>query len=185
MSERTAFRRLVWGACYSGICLFGPVKSKLSEFHMSQFEYPIRVYPNHTDYGGIVWHGAYVAWLEEARVEVLRQMGLPFEQLVEADVNLVVADMALTYRRPLQMGMDAVVLLSPAPPKGIRLPWEYELRSPDFETLFLTATVTLAPVTKTGRLHRRLPEVVTDLYTKIEQKLSMGNISLAIVSLDK
>ncbi|MEL7082896.1 MAG: thioesterase family protein [Cyanobacteria bacterium P01_A01_bin.3] len=146
---------------------------------MSQFEYPIRVYPHHTDYGGIVWHGAYVAWLEEARVEVLRQMGLPFEQLVEADVNLVVADMALTYRRPLQMGMEAVVLLSPLPPKGIRLPWEYELRSPDFDTLFLAATVTLAPVTRTAQVHRRLPTVVTELYTQIEQRLSAGNISLS------
>ena len=23
------------------------------------FEYPIRAYPHHTDYAGIVWHGAY------------------------------------------------------------------------------------------------------------------------------
>ncbi|MEM9568691.1 MAG: thioesterase family protein [Cyanobacteria bacterium P01_E01_bin.34] len=146
---------------------------------MSKFEYPIRVYPHHTDYGGIVWHGAYVAWLEEARVEVLRQMELPFEQLVDADINLVVADMALTYRRPLQMGIDAVVLLSPSPPKGIRLPWEYELRSPDYETLFLTATVTLAPVNCSGRIYRRIPETVTKFYAAIEQRLSTGNISLA------
>ncbi len=146
---------------------------------MSQFEYPIRVYPHHTDYGGIVWHGAYVAWLEEARVEVLRQMGLPFEQLVEADVNLVVADMTLTYRRPLQMGMDAVVLLSPLPPKGMRLPWQYELRSIDSELLFLSAIVTLAPVTREGRLHRRLPKPIVELYDNIGRRLSSGNASLA------
>ncbi|MGK7911413.1 MAG: acyl-CoA thioesterase [Synechococcus sp.] len=146
---------------------------------MSQFEYPIRVYPHHTDYGGIVWHGAYVAWLEEARVEVLRQMGLPFEQLVEADVNLVVADMTLTYRRPLKMGMDAVVLLSPLLPRGIRLPWEYELRSPDFEILFFAATVTLAPVNRSGRIYRRVPEVITDFYAASAQRLSTGNVSLA------
>lgn len=33
------------------------------------FEYPIRVQPHHTDYAGIAWHGSYIAWMEEARVE--------------------------------------------------------------------------------------------------------------------
>ena len=30
-----------------------------------------RVLPQHTDHAGVMWHGAYVAWLEEARVEAL------------------------------------------------------------------------------------------------------------------
>ena len=30
-----------------------------------------RVLPQHTDHAGVLWHGAYVAWLEEARVEAL------------------------------------------------------------------------------------------------------------------
>ncbi|MCZ0899091.1 acyl-CoA thioesterase, partial [Microcoleus sp. HI-ES] len=32
------------------------------------FEYLVRVYPHHTDYSGVVWHGTYLAWREEARV---------------------------------------------------------------------------------------------------------------------
>ena len=28
-----------------------------------------RVLPQHTDHAGVMWHGAYLAWLEEARVE--------------------------------------------------------------------------------------------------------------------
>ena len=35
------------------------------------FEYPVRVQPHHTDYAGVVWHGAYIAWMEEARIRML------------------------------------------------------------------------------------------------------------------
>ncbi len=35
------------------------------------FEYPVRAQPHHTDYAGVVWHGSYIIWLEEARVECL------------------------------------------------------------------------------------------------------------------
>jgi acyl-CoA thioester hydrolase len=27
------------------------------------FNYPVRVYPHHTDYAGVVWHGTYLTWL--------------------------------------------------------------------------------------------------------------------------
>ena len=30
-----------------------------------------RVLPQHTDHAGVMWHGAYLAWLEEARVELV------------------------------------------------------------------------------------------------------------------
>ena len=35
------------------------------------FEYPVKAQPHHTDYAGIVWHGTYLTWMEEARVEYL------------------------------------------------------------------------------------------------------------------
>ena len=34
------------------------------------FEYPVKAQPHHTDYAGIVWHGTYLTWMEEARVEI-------------------------------------------------------------------------------------------------------------------
>ena len=32
----------------------------------SPFRLVKRVLPQHTDHGGVMWHGGYVAWLEEA-----------------------------------------------------------------------------------------------------------------------
>ena len=42
-----------------------------------------RVLPQHTDHGGVMWHGAYVAWLEEARVEAIAAAGMSYAQLSE------------------------------------------------------------------------------------------------------
>ena len=41
-----------------------------------------RVLPQHTDHAGVMWHGAYVGWLEEARVEALAAAGLGYAAIV-------------------------------------------------------------------------------------------------------
>ena len=47
-----------------------------------------QVLPQDTDHAGVLWHGSYVAWLEEARVQALAEAGL--------DEDLEVTDGALT-----------------------------------------------------------------------------------------
>jgi acyl-CoA thioester hydrolase len=50
----------------------------------SWFEYAISVQPHHTDYAGVVWHGTYIAWMEEARVEYMKTQNLPYEEWLKA-----------------------------------------------------------------------------------------------------
>ncbi len=37
--------------------------------------YRVHAFPHHTDYAGVVWHGTYVNWMEEARVEWYGRLG--------------------------------------------------------------------------------------------------------------
>jgi acyl-CoA thioesterase FadM len=53
-------------------------------------EYPVIVQPHHTDYAGVVWHGTYLAWMEEARVAALRTVGVEFADLVAMGCDLPV-----------------------------------------------------------------------------------------------
>lgn len=123
----------------------------------SWFEYPVLVQPHHTDYGGIVWHGTYVAWLEEARIAYLERRGLTFADCLAAGVDLPVVDLALRYHQSLELGDRAVVAARLVPRRGVRLVWEYEIRRPPAD-LCVTARVTLAPVDpRTRRVQRRLP----------------------------
>ena len=122
------------------------------------FEYRVIVHPHHTDYAGIVWHGTYIAWLEEARVDYLKQHHLTFADWVQAGVDLPVVDMALRYRQSLRLGDEALVLARLAPFKGVRLVWEYQVLKATTGELCLEGTVTLATVDLTSRrVRRRLP----------------------------
>ena len=82
-----------------------------------------RVLPQHTDHAGVMWHGAYLSWLEEARVEALASAGLAYSDLSDLGLELPVVSLAIDYRRGLRHG-DLVELRSWVLPRsGVRLPW--------------------------------------------------------------
>ena len=132
---------------------------------ISWFEYPIRVQPHHTDYGGVVWHGTYITWLESARVECLRAAGVPFEKLVKLGYDLPVVGLDIRYCQPLSLGARATVKTRLAPMQGIRLNWLYEIETQDIASgspqIHLTGQVTLVTVDVASRkVVRRLPDAV-------------------------
>lgn len=133
------------------------------------FDYPIRVYPHHTDHSGIVWHGTYVQWLEEARVEYLRVQGLEYRELVALGCELPVVELSIRYHQSLQMGEEALVQTRMREISGVRMHWDYRIQSLDRETLYLTAEVTLVAVDREkGKIMRGLPPSVKEILIKQE-----------------
>ena len=51
--------------------------------------------PQHTDHAGVMWHGAYVAWLEEARVEALAAAGLSYSVMAGMRLEMPVVSMTV------------------------------------------------------------------------------------------
>lgn len=128
------------------------------------FEYPVRAQPHHTDYAGIVWHGTYLAWLEEARVEYLRSIGVNFADLVALGCDLPVVEMSIRYRLPIRLGMEAVVKARMNQLEGVRMNWDYEIKSPQGDELYVTAKVTLVGIDRDkGKIMRQLPPAVKNL----------------------
>lgn len=132
------------------------------------FEYPIRVQPHHTDYLGVVWHGTYVAWLEEARVECLRSIGVNYEDLVALGCDLPVVELSMRYHQSLKLGTAAVVKTRMAEVTGVRINWDYAITSADIQELYLTARVTLVALDREkGKIMRQLPASVKDALARI------------------
>ncbi len=71
------------------------------------FVHPIRARFGETDAMGIIHHGAYVAYLEEARVALLRDRGRPYGGVRDAGVDLAVLEVYVRYRRAIRF--DEVV----------------------------------------------------------------------------
>lgn len=81
------------------------------------------VLPQHTDHAGVMWHGSYLAWLEEARVEALRQAGLAYSDLSERGLELPVVSLQIDYRQALLHGESIRLESWVLPQQGVKLPW--------------------------------------------------------------
>jgi acyl-CoA thioester hydrolase len=68
------------------------------------FSFPIRVYWEDTDAGGVVYHASYVRFLERARTEWLRAQGVGQQALRDReDLVLVIRDMTLDFHKPARL----------------------------------------------------------------------------------
>lgn len=68
------------------------------------FRFPVRVYWEDTDAGGVVFYANYLKFFERARTEWLRQLGFSQEALrTQQRLMFVVADTALQYRAPARL----------------------------------------------------------------------------------
>lgn len=132
------------------------------------FEYTVRAQPHHTDYAGNVWHGSYLTWMEEARVECLRFTGIEFADLVAMGCDLPVVELSIRYHRPLHMGMVAVVKTRLVETSGVRICWDYQIKSPDGQELYVKAQVTLVAVERSkGKIMRQLPPLMKQALARL------------------
>jgi acyl-CoA thioester hydrolase len=76
---------------------------------LERFDWPLRVYWEDTDGGGVVYHSVYLNYFERARSEWLRAQGIDQRGLREREhLQFVVVDMQMNWRRPARYD-DALV----------------------------------------------------------------------------
>ena len=69
--------------------------------HVSSFDWPVRVYFEDADSGGIVYYASYLKFMERARTEWLRDRGIDVEMLARKDrVLFAVRSLEFDYRQP-------------------------------------------------------------------------------------
>ncbi|GAB4266276.1 MAG: tol-pal system-associated acyl-CoA thioesterase [Methylomicrobium sp.] len=76
--------------------------TELSPFTLMQtFNWPVRVYYEDTDAGGVVFYANYLKFFERARTEMLRAMGFEQDRLIVDDgVLFVVRSVQVDYLMP-------------------------------------------------------------------------------------
>jgi acyl-CoA thioester hydrolase len=142
-----------------------------------------RVLPQHTDHAGVMWHGAYLAWLEEARVEALAAVGLAYSELSARGLELPVVELTIRYLQPLRHGDVVEVISRVLPRQGLKLCWSSQFITGEgaAERLAAEARVELVLVDRSGegsapvegvpafRLRRRWPEDLAAAATALAQ----------------
>ncbi len=111
------------------------------------FSWPIRIYWEDTDAGGVVYHGSYLRFLERARTEWLRSIGIDQSRL-KADHGLVfvVSSISVSFRRPARLDDELLATSVLSKRGGASLHFQQTLIRPTSAETLLEAHVRAACV---------------------------------------
>lgn len=89
---------------------------------VDEFVFPIRVYYEDTDSGGVVYHANYLKFMERARTEWLRSLGFGQERLRrELGVLFTVRRLEVDYHKPAVFDDELIVVTRTAAPRHASL----------------------------------------------------------------
>lgn len=127
-------------------------------FHPARFTWPVRVYYEDTDSGGVVYYANYLKFLERARTEWLRAAGFEQAQLLrDFGVIFVVHSLAIEYRRPARF--DDLLTITVVPVHIGRSRMEVE-QTVERDEVLASARVRLACVEHPGFKPARIPDPI-------------------------
>ncbi len=122
-------------------------------------QFPVRVYYEDTDFGGVVYYANYLKFIERARTEMLREVGIDQVALKSEGVVFVVRRLEADYTGAAKFDDMLDVVTTVDDIGGARITLRQEVRRGDAE--LFTAIVTLAAMTEAGR-PARLPAVLRE-----------------------
>jgi len=78
-----------------------------------EFSWPVRVYYEDTDSGGVVYYANYLKFMERARTELLRSIGYQQDQLQqESGIIFAVRSANIQYKKPARFNDELNVVTS-------------------------------------------------------------------------
>ncbi len=111
------------------------------------FKWPVRVYYEDTDAGGVVYHARYLHFLERARTEWLRSRGVDQSRLKrDHGLMFVVSKLSLSFRRPARLDDALLASCLLVERRRASLRFTQDLRQRDSGELLLEAEVLAACV---------------------------------------
>jgi len=116
-----------------------------------------RVYYEDTDFSGFVYHARYLHFMERARTDYIRCLGVNQRELANDSEGtmFVVHRMEIDFRGPARMDDILTILTTTEKAGGAKMVLSQEVRCAD--RLLISAKVIIAVVNSAGR-PRRLPE---------------------------
>ena len=73
------------------------------------WEFKKSVLPQHVDHAGVMWHGTYLNWLEEARIDSINKVGISYVELLSKGFEMPVYNLQLKYHKPIKIGEEIII----------------------------------------------------------------------------
>ena len=125
----------------------------------ARFSWPVRVYYEDTDLGGVVYYANYLKFLERARSEWLRHLGVSQSRLLETERLLfAITSVAVRYLKPARFEDELIVTVELERLRRASMSFSQAIcRAGADEELLCTAAVTAACLDADTMRPRPLP----------------------------
>ena len=131
-----------------------------------------RVYYSDTDAYGVVWHGAYLRWLEMGRVDWCEMKGHNLIELENDNIVLPVVNLNVRYKASARLNDDLIIETFVSKFNGLSVTFHQAIKSAATDKVFIEADVEVVAIHKdSGKLYRRMPEMLADVFKKEVQCL--------------
>ena len=124
------------------------------------FTWPVRIYYEDTDSGGVVYYANYLKFMERARTEWLRALGLEQDALREAGHLFAVRSVQVDYLQPARFNDLLEVTASVVERGAATLTFDQQVRRAG--EVLCRGRVTVASLDAESLRPRRIPAVVTE-----------------------
>ena len=121
-----------------------------------EFHWPLRVYIEDTDAGGIVFYVNYLKYMERARTEFMRAHGYGKAAIFSSELMFVVRSVKVDYRAPARLDDELIATARIVEHRAAQLTFEQRILR-DAE-IVCDARVNIVSVDKQTLKPRRIPE---------------------------
>lgn len=124
-------------------------------------EISFRIRYSETDQMGVVYHGNYAQYLELARVEWLRSLGISYKTMEEGGIMLPVISLSINYLKPALYDdlITVKVILNKKP--AVRIEFDYEITN-EAGDLLATANTVLVFMDMKRKRPTKCPQILLD-----------------------
>ena len=126
-----------------------------------------RIFYADTDSYGVVWHGSYLRLMEMGRVYWTEANGYNLEEMKKAyDIVIPVAGVNIRYKNSAKVDDIVVVETELISFNGLTAVFKQVIKNKDTGKVYTEAEVTIVAVNSDGKLYRRMPEVLAQIFEK-------------------
>ncbi len=123
------------------------------------FSWPVRVYWEDTDGGGVVYHASYLRFIERARTEWLRQRGVEQQKLRdEHDILFVVNEIDIRFLLPARLDEELLATIESFTRRSASMTFSQCILRPVDGARIVEARVRAACIDGSDFKPRRIPE---------------------------
>ena len=132
---------------------------------MKNFSIKIKVRYCETDQMGLVHHGSYINYFEEARISWISNLGFSYSEMEKSGIILPVSKLNVSYLRPAYFDDDLLISVELAELPTSRLIFNYTIKNKD--EVVVTGTTVLAFLNKDTKKPVRCPDYMMEKVTPL------------------